>query len=134
MSGTSFLAPLRFISLLLNLIVISEVFPFTVCNDEPQNPACEQDYDAQQIRIPAACMVALTCFEIFGLITGISIFNDIHNLFSSGFNLLSMFLILFYQMDNWSPNSLWWIFGLFNVPPFIGELVIIIRTLVYRKF
>ena len=31
--------------------------------------------DAQSIRIPTACMVALTCFEIFGLITGISIFN-----------------------------------------------------------
>ena len=75
MSGTSFLAPLRFISLLLNLIVISEIFPFTVCNDDARNPACDQDYDAQQIRIPAACMVALTCFEIFGLITGISIFN-----------------------------------------------------------
>ena len=75
MSGTSFLAPLRFISLLLNLIVISEIFPFTVCNDDTRNAACDQDYDAQQIRIPAACMVALTCFEIFGLITGISIFN-----------------------------------------------------------
>ena len=35
------------------------------------------------------------------------LFQDIHNLFSSGFNLLSMFLILFYQMDNWSPNTLW---------------------------
>ena len=29
MSGTSFLAPLRFISLLLNLIVITEIFPYT---------------------------------------------------------------------------------------------------------
>ena len=38
-----------------------------------ENP--DPEYDGQSIRIPVACMVALTCFEIFGLITGISIFN-----------------------------------------------------------
>jgi len=129
MSGTSFLAPLRFVSLLLNLIVIAEIFS----SSDDQDDLCGPD-NARNSEIVAGCMIALTSFEIFGLITGISIFNDIHSLFSSGFNLLSMFLILFYHMDKWCSNSLWWIFGLFNVPPFITELIIIIRTLIYRKF
>ena len=103
MSGTTLLAPLRFISLMLNIILSAELLETTSDNDT----ACGLNYDAGGTTAVVSCMIALTCFETFGLMTGLSVFQDLQSLFSLTVNFLSVFLILFFQMDVWCSTSLW---------------------------
>ena len=53
-------------------------------------------------------MIGLTVFELFGLMTGLSLEQDIQGLWSAGLHFISMFLLLFYMME-----VLWSICGKF---------------------
>lgn len=118
-AAKSLLVPLRFMSLILNLVVAAELFV--------------PERTDNQLVIAAGCIIGLSVFELFGLMTGLSLEQDIQGLWSAGLHLISIFLLLFHLMENWSTQSLWYIIGFLNVPSFITELIIIVRTVVYRK-
>ena len=86
-AAKSLLVPLRFMALILNLIVAAELFI--------------PERESNQADIAAGCIIGLSAFELFGLMTGLSLEQDIQGLWSAGLHLISMFLLLFHLMEVW---------------------------------
>ena len=102
-AAKSLLVPLRFISLMLNIIVAAELFIPGQSNENVRNHTQSSKYSkktkSNDTYIQALVIIGLTLFELFGLMTGLSLEQDIQGLWSAGLHLISMFLLLFYLME-----------------------------------
>ena len=90
---TSIFAPCRFIILMVNILVISEIYPRLAANVDNSLPVLHTQEMVQSetdfANTNLSLQIGFICFELIGLMTGLTLFQYIQSVISIGNVFLS---------------------------------------------
>ena len=85
---TSIFAPCRFIILMVNILVISEIYPRLAANVNNSLPVLHNQEMVQSetdfAKTNLSLQLGFICFELIGLMTGLTLFQYIQSVISIG--------------------------------------------------
>ncbi len=135
MRTTDYIVPARFVVTLGHLLVIVMAFWTLLDNVETTIgiTATLNDADLVESTTSAAQVtlwicLGLTCCDLLGLVSGITMFLGGVNVAHIMLHFLGSLYMSWFIMYQWNTATLWYIWGPFNLLPFLIELAAVLRV------
>ncbi|KAL8177138.1 UNVERIFIED_CONTAM: hypothetical protein K2H54_042553 [Gekko kuhli] len=126
------LVPSRFLTLTAHLVIVITIF----WSRENNVRAClplqytQQDYEKKDTEMVVALSVTLGLFvvELAGFLSGVSMFNNLQGLLSTGAHASAAIALLFFLFEQWDGSRYWWIFAFCSALPAAVEVLLFVSV------
>uniref|UniRef100_A0A670K9N8 Transmembrane protein 107 n=1 Tax=Podarcis muralis TaxID=64176 RepID=A0A670K9N8_PODMU len=98
------LVPSRFLTLTAHLVI-----NFRFSRDTRRNPPC--GFPPFRMVVALSVTLGLFAVELAGFLSGVSMFNNVQSLLSTGAHASASVTLLFFLFEQWDSGLYWWIFA-----------------------
>uniref|UniRef100_A0A670K9Q4 Transmembrane protein 107 n=1 Tax=Podarcis muralis TaxID=64176 RepID=A0A670K9Q4_PODMU len=109
------LVPSRFLTLTAHLVIVITIFWSRENNVRASLPlqCTQEEFENQDTEMVVALSVTLGLFavELAGFLSGVSMFNNVQSLLSTGAHASASVTLLFFLFEQWDSGLYWWIFA-----------------------
>ncbi|XP_077171878.1 transmembrane protein 107 isoform X1 [Paroedura picta] len=131
------LVPSRFLTLTAHLVIVITIFWSRENNVRASLPlqCTQQEYEKQDTEMVVALSVTLGLFavELAGFLSGVSMFNNLQSLLSTGAHASAVIALLFFLFEQWDGSQYWWIFAFCSALPAAVEVLLFISVFGLKK-
>ncbi|XP_042327039.1 transmembrane protein 107 isoform X2 [Sceloporus undulatus] len=148
------LVPSRFLTLTAHLVIVitifwsrflipgqciadRSVFLFQDNNVRASLPlqCTQEEYEDRDMEMVVALSVTLGLFavELAGFLSGVSMFNNVQSLLSTGAHASAAVTLLFFLFEQWDVSLYWWIFAFCSALPAAVEVLLFISVFGLKK-
>uniref|UniRef100_A0A670K6B7 Transmembrane protein 107 n=1 Tax=Podarcis muralis TaxID=64176 RepID=A0A670K6B7_PODMU len=106
------LVPSRFLTLTAHLVIVITIFwsrNFRFSRDTRRNPPC--GFPPFRMVVALSVTLGLFAVELAGFLSGVSMFNNVQSLLSTGAHASASVTLLFFLFEQWDSGLYWWIFA-----------------------
>ncbi|XP_034993098.1 transmembrane protein 107 isoform X3 [Zootoca vivipara] len=131
------LVPSRFLTLTAHLVIVITIFWSRENNVRASLPlqCTQEEFENQDTEMVVALSVTLGLFavELAGFLSGVSMFNNVQSLLSTGAHASAAVTLLFFLFEQWDSGLYWWIFVFCSALPATVEILLFISVLGLKK-
>ncbi|XP_074839277.1 transmembrane protein 107 isoform X1 [Carettochelys insculpta] len=137
MALVSGLVPARFLTLMAHLVIVITIFWSRENNVQASLPLqySQQQYERQDVELVVALSVTLGLFavELAGFLGGVSMFNNMQSLLSTGAHGSAALALLFFLFQRWESSYYWWIFAFCSALPAAFEILLFVSVFGFKR-
>ncbi|XP_060111608.1 transmembrane protein 107 isoform X1 [Heteronotia binoei] len=131
------LVPSRFLTLTAHLVIVITLFWSRENNVRASLPLqfTQEAYVKQDTEMVVALSVTLGLFavELAGFLSGVSMFNHLQGLLSTGAHAVAALTLVFFLFEQWDGSQYWWIFAFCSALPAAVEVLLFISVFGLKK-